>query len=265
VRKRLSEEAGGKCANPGCSTRRTQLHHIKEWAVYGIHDPAEMIALCPTCHDAVHHGQLKISDETLRAWKRISRGSPVRGHVYVEPRSSPVIVLGTIDIHSKHDTAVFELARSQRLSFRVVDNELMFLEARLQDVSGREVISVRDNHLTCAPRDDVTHECVPGRFELTTSDIFQFLPPWAVEQLRAHEPDFGGQRNIVLSVVVEAPGRVRVCGIWGEYSRAIVVTESAISFLDPGRPLPLSFVGAGAGRTTLLWDGPITKAMFGIA
>jgi hypothetical protein len=223
-----------------------------------------MIALCPTCHDAVHHGQFEIPDETLRAWKRLNRRSdPVRDHLYIEPRTSPAIVLGTIDIRSKRDTIVLQLTESLRLSFRIIDNALLFLEARVQDVSGREVISIRENHVTFPHRDDVLYEFVPGHFKLTTSDPFQFLAPWAVTQLRAHEPDFGVPRTTILSVVVEAPGRVRVEGIWAEYAKAIVVTNSAISFLNPGRPRPISFVGAGGGKTTFLWDGPITEAIFG--
>ena len=73
LKTQLRREAGEKCANPGCSATRTHLHHIREWAVYRTHDGAHMIAVCPTCHDAIHHGQLPISDETLYAWKRIPR------------------------------------------------------------------------------------------------------------------------------------------------------------------------------------------------
>ena len=46
-KKQLIEEAGGKCANPGCSHWRTHIHHIKHWQVYKAHDTNHMIAVCP--------------------------------------------------------------------------------------------------------------------------------------------------------------------------------------------------------------------------
>src|SRR6202000_2926571 len=85
IRRRLIEEAGGKCANPGCASFRTHLHHIDEWAVYETHDGDDMIAICPTCHDAVHNGPLAIDDATLRRWKEIDRQPVRRDLIYVEP------------------------------------------------------------------------------------------------------------------------------------------------------------------------------------
>jgi hypothetical protein len=58
VKNRLRTEARGKCANPGCSNVRAHIHHIREWAVYKTHDDQHMIAVCPACHDAIHHGAL---------------------------------------------------------------------------------------------------------------------------------------------------------------------------------------------------------------
>src|SRR5436190_22824634 len=99
VRRRLVDEAGGKCANPGCPTPRTHLHHIAEWAVYQAHDEEEMIAVCPTCHDAIHDGQLEIDDDTIYAWKAIERPkSTRRDHVYVEPGESPTLAIGTMSL-----------------------------------------------------------------------------------------------------------------------------------------------------------------------
>jgi len=34
LKKLLIEEAGYKCANPGCSNRLIEIHHIKEWSIY---------------------------------------------------------------------------------------------------------------------------------------------------------------------------------------------------------------------------------------
>jgi hypothetical protein len=58
-----------------------------EWYIYGTHDPNHMIAVCPTCHDEIHHGRLPISDETLYKWKSIERSASSMDTAYltVEP------------------------------------------------------------------------------------------------------------------------------------------------------------------------------------
>jgi hypothetical protein len=67
LKAQLIKQAGDKCANPGCSNWRVHLHHIQHWAVYKTHDGKHMIAICPSCHDAVHTSG--IDDEMLYRWK----------------------------------------------------------------------------------------------------------------------------------------------------------------------------------------------------
>lgn len=100
LKKYLLEEAGYKCANPGCSNRLIEIHHIKEWCIYYTHDKAHMIAVCPACHDTITRGNLRIDDETLYRWKNITRGELNHDHIYVE-RGSPVRMLfGSITVES---------------------------------------------------------------------------------------------------------------------------------------------------------------------
>src|SRR4051812_27474471 len=101
TRRRLVEAAGNKCANPGCANFRTHLHHIEQWAVYESHDAEHMIAVCPTCHDAIHNGPLVIDDETVYRWKggihRDDSGAR-RDHIYVEPAAQSFLLLGSLAI-----------------------------------------------------------------------------------------------------------------------------------------------------------------------
>src|SRR5437764_15128611 len=86
LKRKLQMEAGHKCANPGCSNRRTHIHHVRKWAVYQTHDGNHMIAVCPACHDAIHHGTIQIDDDALYRWKTIVRSvSPIKSHIYIEP------------------------------------------------------------------------------------------------------------------------------------------------------------------------------------
>jgi hypothetical protein len=67
-------------------------------AVYETHDAKHMVAICPTCHDAVHNGPLIIDDQKVYGWKHIKRSKTQRDHVYVEPGDSPKLLLGTIAV-----------------------------------------------------------------------------------------------------------------------------------------------------------------------
>src|SRR5471032_2843818 len=91
LKRQLIEQAGGKCANPGCSNWRVHIHHIKHWAVYKVHNAGDMIAVCPSCHDSIHYGRLAIPDEVLYHWKGIARPAvPESAHIYVEPAPKQV-------------------------------------------------------------------------------------------------------------------------------------------------------------------------------
>ena len=48
--------------------------------------------------------------------------------------------------------------------------------------------------------------------------------------------------------------------------RGVVITKQALSFLDRGRPIPVTLRSDGLGTTPLLhFTGPADKALFGIA
>jgi hypothetical protein len=101
IKRQLADEAGGKCANPGCSNRVTELHHIWVWAAARKHDATHMIALCGGCHDAAHRGILRLDDATLYGWKEILRETPAtHDHFYVEPTTNarPRLLLGSIAV-----------------------------------------------------------------------------------------------------------------------------------------------------------------------
>jgi hypothetical protein len=263
LKKQLRREAGDKCANPGCAATRTHLHHIRQWAVYQTHDGEHMIAVCPNCHDAIHHGDIPISDETLYEWKRIPRsGDEVRGHLYVEPGSRPRILIGTVALTGPEGVVVFRLGTSQDLSFRTSGAELVLVHLRLVDVVGEEVLLIRDNYVVHKPRPEIDYSAVPGRIQVTAPADSTFVPKWALAQVRIHAPEFGQNGRVTLAAVsVLAPSLVRVEGVWMSGDTGIIITDSGASFLKKGDPRPLTI--AGAGRDTVLdWRGPITSAIF---
>ena len=68
VRKLVLHEAGYKCSNPRCRYPLTlDVHHLYYVSESGKDDPANLLPLCPTCHQEHHRG--RIPTESLRAWK----------------------------------------------------------------------------------------------------------------------------------------------------------------------------------------------------
>jgi HNH endonuclease len=260
----LVEKAGRKCANPGCSNWRVHIHHITHWAVYKTHDSADMIAICPSCHDAAHYGRLKITDEMLRKWKGIVRPIlPDSVNIYVEPSSELKLMTGSVCIATTNDqVTVFELSNANCLKFRVLDGDLLQVSVRLQNQVGEELLRVVENHVRVVRNSSSAFDYRPGRARVTvpTDD---FAPSWLIEQARSQAPDFAADGRIVaIDIEVLKPGLVRVRGCWPGGDVGVVITEEYLSFCSRRLHKPVLFAGEGE-HSVLLWDGPITVAMFG--
>lgn len=266
-KKLLIDEAGGKCANPGCCNWRLHIHHIKHWAVYKTHDSAHMIAICPSCHDAVHHGTLPISDEILYQWKGIEKNqTPEVAHIYVEPAAELKLLTGTLYISTTNNqAAVFQLSNSNQLKIRVLDGDILQVSSRLQDQKGKEVLRVAENHVRVIRDKNIKFEFRAGRARVTVPATPNYAPAWLVQQMRVQEPEFAADGRIVaLDIEVLKPGLLRVQGCWPDGDVGVVITNKSLSFCRNGNVQPLSMVGAGED-TILKYTGPITSALFGFA
>jgi len=166
-KRRLVEEAGGKCANPGCNHWQLHLHHIKHWSIYKSHDPGHMIAVCPTCHNQIHSGG-GISDETLYEWKKIPRScqEEIAGHMYVEPSAEIRVLTGSMCVTTSNaEGAVFTLSNSNKFSFKISgDGDIFLANCTIKDLSGAYLLRMFDGYFK-VKRDDaikITHR--PGKF-----------------------------------------------------------------------------------------------------
>jgi hypothetical protein len=267
VRKTLIREAGGKCANPGCSNTLTEIHHIREWSVYFSHDPEHMIAICPTCHDAVSRGELKITADIAYSWKRISRTAHTRGYLYVEPAETPPrLVAGTLSLRGTSGLVVFSENPLQRLSFRLNAMDIMSLEATVTSLSGVELARVVDGHFQVMAGSAATLAQRPGQFRITHPLSDQVMPDWALSQMREFEPDFAIDGSPpLLDMEVLSPNVVRVQGIWLAADGGLIITKRAVSFVRRGSLRPISLVGESAENTVLNYAGPADQALFVMA
>ncbi len=70
VRQLVLHEAGYKVSNPRCHySTQLDVHHLHYVSEGGSDDPANLLPLCPNCHQEHHNG--KIPTESLRAWKML--------------------------------------------------------------------------------------------------------------------------------------------------------------------------------------------------
>jgi hypothetical protein len=247
IKNKLRGEVGNKCANPGCANLRTHIHHIREWAVYETHDEDFMIAVCPACHDAIHHGALAISDETLLDWKGQRRADRQRtGHIYIEPSSQRRLLLGSIAVTADSRAAVFSLSPDSNVGLSIEDDEIVLLDLRLCSARGVEIMRVaRSGHYKAAHHPDVSFDQRPGAFRVTVPCSPEFIPNWLIWAIHAENEVFIREPVTMIAVEVVEPGIARVEGIWVVGSRAIVVTKTELKFYAEGGTGPQTIVGAG--------------------
>jgi len=264
IKRSLIEEAGGKCANPGCSNTTIEFHHIKHWAVFKAHNAEDMIAICPTCHRASHGGPLSISDETLRDWKRLKGSREFHRDVLcVEPAPRLALLTGSLKLTTNTtDLITFRLSNNNTLAFRVEGREIMLLRSTLLDLSGVEVLHIEDNRVKVQRDDAITFHRRPGRVGITVPASDRYIYPEMLRQMQFHEPHYGRDGRIISAdLEVVGPGLVRVLGAWAAPEGGVIITLQRLSCLIPGFREPISHVGDKG--STLVFDGGVDGMLFG--
>ena len=267
VKQHLIEESQGKCANPGCCNIRLEIHHIKEWAVYKSHDSENMIAVCPACHDACHHGELIISDETLYEWKKITRPSDkIHSQIYVEQSSISKLLIGTIALQQakKRKVTVIKFSAQNKLEF-YLDNDWININTTITNNRGKKALEVINNRLTLNKDEDFTLTQRPGKLTITVPANKFYLPAYALLCMRRQEPSFADDdRVIALDLEVIKPGHVRVQGFWTHDNQAVVITNKTITFCKLHTQEPQFIYGEGED-SVIVYDGPVTTSVFELA
>jgi Zn finger protein HypA/HybF involved in hydrogenase expression len=250
TRRILVEQAGGKCASPGCATRLTEFHHIEEWAVYHAHDPEHMICLCPTCHSQVERGDLQITDEELYAWKQIdrSKSSSYIGHIYVEPGPVPELLTGTLRLRGSEGVTVIDLVDQHRLSIVVRDREIVLVNLQVTTHGGERLLDIVDGHVR-SRSERVEFSQRTGRVRIPAGIDSDLIPQWLRELLLRRDPSFGVTNELpLLDLKVEGPGIVRVQGIWVDDAQGgVVITKDKLILVGPESEVGFSLESSGAG------------------
>lgn len=267
IRRELVEQAGGKCANPGCPNRLIEFHHIQEWAIYHTHDENHMIALCPSCHDSVDRGKLTISDEEIYSWKGIQRNSaaPYAGSIFVEPMTNPMLRMGFIGFRGPDGVTIVEVA-NQRISMAVRENELAFLNLKLVDPDGNLLVDVVDNYVR-QRSPEVSVESRAGRWRVR-GDALGILPKWAMDCLTPHGFETSVAGMDLLDIEVTAPGEVGVSGVWVDDQRAVISNREngALLLLSRRKGIAINCLGErpseGNKGAFFIFTGNLDKTVF---
>ncbi len=237
VRKTLIEEAGGKCANPGCPNQLIHIHHIERWHIHKAHNSESMVAICPACHDQVDRGELRITDAETLAWKELRREEQQSGHVYIEPGDPVELLLGTLSVRGRDGLFVLDIDEGNQLSFVVEDGDLLFLHGILTSYSGEPLVRIIGNHVKpIGP--DVLLKRRTGRLLLNVRDRSTIVPGWARYGLSLTEPKRSLRRMPLLELTVVGPGRVRVKGIWMSTATGVMIFDDAMAVFDQSREQP---------------------------
>jgi hypothetical protein len=262
TKRTLLAQAGNKCANPGCSNQLVEIHHIHEWHIYQTHDANHMIAICPSCHDAVDRGSLQISDDELYRWKGIDRREALStGHIFVEPGEAPRLLLGSLAVQGSSGLIVFEFAEHHQLSFAVRDGDIMLLNVKISDLKGDPLLDVVDGYVR-QRSSSIELQRRPGHILVPSGGIdSSSIPKWARYSLLREDENYADMDLPLLSLKVIDRGLVKVEGLWFDKNRGVAITPHRFSFLAAGRPLPVSLVGDGEA-SVINWVGPLNISMF---
>jgi hypothetical protein len=231
----LCQEAGNKCANPGCPNALIELHHINLWHVYQTHSQTDMIAVCPTCHDNAHRGTLVIDDHTIRRWKLIHRPLSKRSHIYIEPGEDVRVLLGSVYMTNGASTpdglVIFDLSPHNRLSFRIIDGDVLLTNLVVTDSGRYELVRVVDGYLKHNIGEPFRYESRVGKHRITAPATAAYVPAWLVEKYneQAPAPSAEDGRFTVLDIEVLDRGCVQIQGVWAEDRRAVVIAQDWLS------------------------------------
>lgn len=250
IKRKLILEVGSKCANPGCPNKIIEIHHIKEWHIYKTHDEAHMIAICPSCHDSITRGNLRIDDETLYRWKTIHREPSTLTHIYLEPGEKlPKIILGTISVESKTNFIVFELNEYNDLEFYVRDNTILLPRLRI-GTDDKLLIDVVDGHIV-SKSSEIEFDYRPGKVKVKEASLKDRIPVWA-QKIIDSDSGINISEQPLLDIEAVEPGVLRVKGVWINKGSVIIVNDRQLSFIYPGLVRPLTMIGEGDGTKSVL-------------
>jgi hypothetical protein len=224
-----------------------------------------MIAVCPSCHDAIHHGDIAIDDTVLYQWKSIThKAKQIRSHIYVEPGETVKILLGTIAVTAPSEALVFQLSPHNHLKCKIKEGDILLLDLAVSTLAGHEVLRVSDNHVKYQQRLDIEFLHVPGSIKVTVPSTDEFIPLWTIQHMCVQEPIFANARRIpILGITVLKPGLARVEGVWAQKDKAVIVTQERLSFLRPDLNQPLSMIGDGEESVLHVSSGVIDIPLFG--
>ncbi len=191
-----------------------------------MHDEKYMIAVCPTCHDAIHNGSLEITDEILYRWKGIKRQNRTADILFVEPSKNTIMKLGQIEIVAQGGMIVFAPSPNNALKYVVENDDIILVSCEVSDRAGNPIIKITDNRICLlGDRSKYTYLDLPGHKTLV-GPAQEIIEPWMIDSVRTRDQSFALEFEVIFDIEVTVPGQVKVKGIWCDGGRCLVVRDN---------------------------------------
>jgi hypothetical protein len=227
-----------------------------------------MVAICPTCHDASHHGPLKISDDTLYLWKGIKRlPKPFSiAHISIEPGYDLKLLAGHIALRVIGDElTIFQLSSRNHLSFRILAGDILLVSSQIQDEKGKLILQIDQNIVRVRVDPEIIFLQRPGKVQIYVPASPPYVPTWLLHAVQKDMPSFvEGGRVLALDMEVLEPGLIRIEGCWADTDRGIIITPELVSFYREGNEKPKSVGAYGIGEPTIIQLDSNKLAVFGV-
>jgi hypothetical protein len=147
-----------------------------------------------------------------------------------------------------------------KLSLAVRDQELGILNLKTVDSSGAPLLDVVDNYVR-QRNPNVTINSRPGRYQVTSTNMTDAYPSWALQCLSRVPPP----RNIpghfgILDIEVLEPGIVRIRGALLGDNGGIVADNDEALLLSRPKGIAIGLISDPGSRATLFFTNAIDRA-----
>ena len=137
------------------------------------------------------------------------------------------------------EAIVCDASENAYLAFRIDLADFFLIGLRLQDRTGKPLVSVEDNRLVHSLPKDFSFERIPGRIIIRTEDSGLYVPEWLNEQLMEFHAGHGEARQplpakiTLLEMETIGPSQVRVAGLICDSNCAFLIEKERTYMVTP--------------------------------
>jgi hypothetical protein len=160
--------------------------------------------------------------------------------LYVEPSTDRKFYLGFVSLEVTGQKSVLQISTGNSVTIEFRDDDLLIVDVTLTAHGGTRVVRLTNGTLSTKEVKDVTLRTRTGLVELWAPATSSIIPRWVINRLRTIPNQPYGDRMLLFRVMVLAPGRVLVEGVWAQHDRAIIAYADAIHWVSRTHSEPIT-------------------------